>query len=147
MLDRWDLIHEAEKKAYPVMRDEARRLGVPVPAIEWCGYIIVAGEKIVGVYGYDSQKIHLSSRAVDIIIEERMPRDRTVFNIMMAIFHEFKHYIDDKVYGVSIDDFRADREKYEEEATSFAEKMMIRFVVGLSAEESRKMLKRYYGKR
>ncbi len=118
------IIRKAASKSALIIFEECNKLGIRSPKIEWVG-IIKMGDKLPGgVYQDKTQTILLSTRLIKKMLEMNIPEPNIVKAAMHMYFHEFKHYIDHKAYGVTMQDIKLNREKYEAGARSYAEEIM-----------------------
>lgn len=110
------------------MYDECKRLGIPYPEIEWIGSITIRGEEhyIGGLYQYETQEILMSINMINIMLEKGRTESDITKSRLSACFHELKHYIDDKLHKVTLQEFRQNHDRYEAEAKSYAEELMKR---------------------
>ena len=97
-----------------------------MPKISWVGEITCAGQKVAGVYKYDEDTIFFNLGTIDRYIEMKLAWGVTTSMILTEFFHEFKHYIDFKAYGLTPAEYIANPEKYQREAKSYAKDIMKR---------------------
>lgn len=120
------IIRKAASKAALIIYEECNKLGIRSPKIEWVG-IIKMGDKLPGgLYQYETQTIFLCTRLIERMLKENIPEPNIVKATMHMYFHEFKHYIDHKVAGVTLQEYIQNPDKYEAGARSYAEEIMKR---------------------
>jgi len=106
------------------VREECRRYGIPEPCIIWVEHVKNGKEKLA-CYFIGTPVIYVSLTAFREAYRLMWPfRDLLDEDFARAIFHELKHYIDSKVFGVSEEEYLRNKEYYEREAQKYASKMV-----------------------